>query len=154
MVSIFQRPVIAIHLEPRGHPQITIWGLNAKLQFRLFPLAIKVLFLCDHILSTNRACYLNMSWEAGKRISLWPFLYNRTWTGALHQFIVSPPQLIKHVLCKDMAGRCFLVFLVQCPFAAVTHNGVQPDSGNVGANSIISLVLVELILDLQQCTYK
>lgn len=46
------------------------------------------------------------------------------------------------------------MFLVQCPFAAVTHNGVQPDSGNVGANSIISLVLVELILDLQQCTYK
>lgn len=59
-----------------------------------------------------------------------------------------PPEVIKHVLCKDTVGRCFLFFSVQCPFVAATHNGVQPDSSNVGANSIISLVLVELIPDL------
>ena len=55
---------------------------------------------------------------------------------------------------KTRQGGVFLFFLVQCPFAAVTHNGVQPDSSNIGANSIISPVLVELIPDLQQCTYK
>lgn len=49
---------------------------------------------------------------------------------------------------KTRQGGVFLVFLVQCPFAAVTHNGVQPDSSNIGANSIISPVLVELIPDL------
>lgn len=112
--------------------QNTIGGLNTKLCFRLFSLAIKILFLHDHILCTNSPCYLNASREAGKRISPWPFLYSRTWTCALHQFFVSPPQLTKHVPCKDMAGRCFLIFLVQCPFAAVTHNRVQPTVAMLG----------------------
>lgn len=65
------------------------------------------------------------------------------------KFTVTPPrEVIKHVLCKDTTGRCFLVFLVKCPFAAVTHNGLQPDSSSVGANSVLALVLVELIPDL------